>query len=478
MDALPLYRQLAAHYQQAIERGTLAPGSRMPSLRALMDRHDVSLSTALQSCRYLERDGYLEARPRSGYFVRLPGKPVCQPVAEPSTRLADPARYVGIQERVTSIIAQGKQFPVRFNLAAASGSPELYPTEALKQAMIRSLRNDPSVLTSSAQPLGSAVLRGVLAQRALSARIALSRDDIIVTNGCIEALNLALRAVAQAGDVIAVESPTYYGLLQILEAQGMKALEIPTSAQNGISVEALELAAQTYRNIKAVVAVPNFQNPLGAVMPDDSKARLVAWCEANAIPLIEDDTYSLLGSTDTPLSALKAWDRTGNVIHCASLHKTLAPGMRLGWISAGRWHERVAQLKHALSRAQEVLPQLAVADFMGSGAYERYLRRLRLALRDQREQMIEAVATYFPAGTRLTPPQGGLILWAELPGGASAERLFERAMCEGIAIAPGPMFSNSDRFDACVRLSCGLPYTRELNAAMRTLGRLAADLDG
>ncbi|AOY01906.1 PLP-dependent aminotransferase family protein [Jeongeupia sp. USM3] len=475
MDTLPLYRQLAIHYRQAIDAGTLAPGSRMPSLRALMDRHAVSLSTALQTCRHLERDGYLEARPRSGYFVRQPRRPACEPVSEPAVRLAEPARYVGIQERVTSIIAQGKQYPVQFNLAAASGACELYPAEALKQATIRALRNDPSVLTSSAPPMGSAALRSVLAERALPSRIVLGRDDIIITNGCIEALNLALRAVAQAGDVIAVESPTYYGLLQILEALGMKALEIPSSAQSGISVEALELAAQTYRDIKAVVVVPNFQNPLGAVMPDESKARLVAWCEANAIPLIEDDTYSLLGSTDTPLSAAKAWDRTGNVIHCASLHKTLAPGMRLGWISAGRWHERVAQLKHAQSRAQEVLLQLAVADFMGSSAYERYLRRLRLALRDQREQMIEAVATYFPEGTRLTPPQGGLILWVELPGRASSELLFERAMREGIAIAPGQMFSNSDRFDSCIRLSCGLPYTRELNTAMRTLGSLAAE---
>ncbi|MBM3115126.1 PLP-dependent aminotransferase family protein [Jeongeupia naejangsanensis] len=476
MDALPLYRQLAAHYQQAIETGTLAPGSRMPSLRALMDRHDVSLSTALQSCRHLERDGFLEARPRSGYFVRLPGKPACRPVAEPVNRLADPAQYVGIHERVSAIIAQGRSHPLQFNLAVACAAAELYPVEALKQAMMRALRHDPTVLTSAATPNGSPALRSVLAQRALTTRIAASRDDIVVTNGCIEALNLALRAVAQPGDVIAVESPTYYGLLQILESLGMKALEIPTSAQNGISVEALELAAQTYRNIKAVVVVPNFQNPLGAVMPDAAKARLVAWCEAHAIPLIEDDTYSLLSNSDTPLAAAKAWDRTGNVIYCASLHKTLAPGMRLGWMIGGRWQARIEMLKYAQTRANEVLPQLAVADFIGSGAYDRHLRRLRLALRDQREQMAEAIATYFPLDTRLTVPQGGLSLWIELPGGASSTALFEQAMNAGVGIAPGRMFSNSDRFEAYFRLSCGQPYTRALNGAMRTLGQLAAAL--
>ncbi|WP_200917053.1 PLP-dependent aminotransferase family protein [Jeongeupia sp. HS-3] len=475
MDALPLYRQLAAHYQHVIDTGTLSPGSRMPSLRALMDRHDVSLSTALQSCRHLERYGYLEARPRSGYFVRQPHKPACEPVAEPIARLAEPAQYVGIHERVSAVIAQGRLHPVKFNLAVAVAAPELYPVEALKQAAIRALRHDPTVLTSAAVPNGSAAFRAVLAQRALSARIAVSRDEIIVTHGCIEALNLALRAVAQPGDVIAVESPSYYGLLQILESLGMKALEIPASAQTGISIEALELAAQTYRNIKAVVVVPNFQNPLGAVMPDASKARLVEWCEAQAIPLIEDDTYSLLSNDDTPLSACKAWDKTGNVLYCASLHKTLAPGMRLGWLIAGKWQARVEMLKHAQSRANEVLPQLAAADFMGSSAYDRHLRRLRLALRDQREQMAEAVATYFPAGTRLTVPQGGLCLWIEMPGRASSGRLFEQAMLAGIGIAPGVMFSNSDRFDAFFRISCGQRYTRELNTAMRTLGRLAAE---
>ncbi|GHD56428.1 aminotransferase-like domain-containing protein [Jeongeupia chitinilytica] len=476
MDTLPLYRRLAAHYQQVIDAGTLMPGSRMPSLRVLMDRHDVSLSTALQTCRHLERYGYLEARPRSGYFVRLPGKPACQPVAEPAHRLADPASYVGIHERVSAVIAQGRQHPVQFNLAVACGAAELYPVEALKQATIRALRRDPTVLTSAAVPNGSPALRTVLAQRALTARIAVNRDEIIVTNGCIEALNLALRAVAGPGDVVAVESPTYYGLLQILESLGLKALEIPTSAQNGISVEALELAAQTYRNIKAVIVVPNFQNPLGAVMPDSAKVRLVEWCEMHAIPLIEDDTYSLLSNSDTPLSAAKAWDRTGNVIHCASLHKTLAPGMRLGWMTAGKWQARVEMLKYAQSRANEVLPQLAAADFIASGEYERHLRRLRLALRDQREQMAEAIATYFPLGTRLTVPQGGLSLWTELPAGASSQRLFERAMAAGIGIAPGLMFSNSDRFDGFFRVSCGLPYTRELNSAMRTLGQLAAAL--
>lgn len=473
-----LYRQLANHYLSAIETGTLMTGDRMPSVRTLMERHSVSLSTALQACRHLESRGVLEARPRAGYFVRALRQPALARMVEPSHALPDPAQYVGIHQRVSAIIAKGQQSPVAVNLAGACGAAELYPVEALKNAVMRALRENPGVfgLAGPVTPNGDPRFRAAIAKNALSARINLAADDVIVTHGCIEALNLALRAVTQPGDVVAVESPTFFGLLQILESLGLQALEIPSSAQTGISLDALELAAQTYANIKAVVVVPNLQNPLGSVMPDAHKESLVNWCEARHIPLIEDDTYSALGDGDSPLSALKSWDHTGNVIHCASLHKTLAPGMRLGWVAAGKWHTRVEMLKYAQSRSNEVLPQIAVAEFMSSGAYERHLRRLRTCLRNQREQVSDAIATYFPAGTRLTVPNGGLALWVEMPEKRSSEALFHAALQEGIRIAPGLMFSNSNRYNHYVRLSCGAPYSRELERALRKLAALVTDL--
>ncbi|QDQ27193.1 PLP-dependent aminotransferase family protein [Chitinimonas arctica] len=478
MPAPTLYSQLANHYLHAIEAGTLRCGDRMPSVRTLMERHTVSLSTALQACRHLESRGVLEARPRSGYFVRPRQQAALAPMKEPGAALPDPAQYVGIHQRVSAIIAKSQQSPVAINLAGACGAPELYPTEALQTAMIRALRGNPGLLGRPGPPTpnGDPGFRAAIAKNALWARVTLSADEIIVTHGCIEALNLALRAVTQPGDVVAVESPTFFGLLQILESLGLRALEIPSSPQTGISLEALELAAQSYNDIKAVVVVPNLQNPLGSVMPDRHKEDLVHWCEAQRIPLIEDDTYSALGDADTPLSALKAWDRTGNVIHCASLHKTLAPGMRLGWISAGKWHARVEMLKYAQSRSNESLPQIAVAEFMASGAYERHLRRLRTSLRRQREQVSAAIASYFPAGTRLSQPPGGLALWVEMPGKRSSESLFHAALQAGIRIAPGLMFSNSKRFDHYLRISCGSLYSRELEQGIRKLAGLVEAL--
>ncbi|HJV83295.1 PLP-dependent aminotransferase family protein [Noviherbaspirillum sp.] len=477
MDARPLYRQLADHYLGAIRMGTLVHGERMPSVRAMMRLHDVSLSTALQVCRQLESEGWIEARPRSGYFVRQPKRLAMPPLEEPDIgQPLDPAQYVGIHARVSEFIAQGRRHPPKINLSGARAAADLYPSLQLKNAAVRALRRDPDMLVRAAPPGGNPQFRAVLAKRAMASGLVLNADELIVTHGCIEALNLALRAVAQPGDTIAVESPTFYGLLQILESLGLRALEIPTSANTGISVEALELAMQTYDDIKAVVVVPHLQNPLGSIMPDAHKQRLVRLCEQHGIPLIEDDTYSALADVETPLNALKAWDRSGNVIYCASLHKILAPGMRLGWMAAGRWHARVAMLKYTQTRDNEEWSQAAAAEFLASTDYDRHLRRLRAALRGQRERMAEGIAANFPLGTRLTVPEGGITLWVELPDKLSAKDVFDAALREGILFAPGSMFSNSGRFEHFMRVSCGGRHSDDLDAAMRRLGDIVGSL--
>lgn len=475
-SSLPLYQRLAGHYRQAIAAGTLAPGDRMPSVRALMGLHDVSLSTALQACRELEAAGLLEARPRSGYFVSPPAHAALAPIEEPAPGLPDPAQYVGIHQRISAILARSKHH--RINLGGACGAPELYPTAALRHAAVRALRQHPDLFGSSVDSDGHPAFRAALARHALRSRINVSPDEIVVTHGATEALTLALRAVAGPGDVIAVESPTYYGLLQILESLGMRALEIPCSPQTGISLEALELAAQTYDNIKAVCVVPNLQNPLGCVMPDAHKQRLVRWCAARGIAMIEDDFCSATFDEDVTPAAAKSWDTTGTVIHCASLHKVLAPGMRLGWITAGKWQARVEMLKFGLSRPNEMLTQIAVAEYMGTGAFERHLRRLRTQLRSQREWVAQKVAATFPAGTRLTLPRGGLHLWVEMPLCVSSEAVFEQVLREGIRVMPGAMFSNSNRFNHYLRLNCGNLRTPELERALDTVAAAVRRLAG
>ncbi|NEX64620.1 aminotransferase-like domain-containing protein [Noviherbaspirillum galbum] len=476
MDNPPLYRQLADHYRAAITAGTIAQGQRVPSVRAIMRQHGVSLSTALQACRQLEQEGWLEARPRSGYFASSPRRSTVLRLPEPDTgSTPDPAQYVGIHARVSDYIARGRAYPIKTNFSGARAAPSLYPAEELRKAGVRALRRDAHVLVRAAPAGGNRHFRAVLAKRALENGLVISPEEITVTHGCIEALNLALRAVTQPGDTVAVESPTFYGLLQILESLGLRALEIPTSATTGLSIEALELAVRAYGNIKAVVVVPHLQNPTGSIMPDAHKQRLVRLCEQQAIPLIEDDTYSALADGENPSTSLKAWDRSGNVIHCASLHKTLAPGMRMGWMVAGRWQARVAMLKYAQTRDNPDWPQATLAEFLESSAYDRHLRRLRVALRRQRERMAEAIATHFPLGTRMSIPDSGVTLWVALPEQASSSEVFDAALLRGILFAPGSVFSNSDRFEHCMRINCGEPWSEQLDDAVRTLGELVRD---
>ena len=483
-NSAPKYQSLAEHYRSAIQAGSLLPGQRMPSLRELMRQHAVSLSTAMQVCRLLESQGTLEARPRSGYFVRPPPSSKLAPVNDPPMQRApDAAQYVGIHAKVSEFLALGRLQRFKTNLSVARCAPELYPAQALQQAALRSLRQHPDQLVRAAPPQGCVEFREVLAQRAMAAGMRLSAGDIQVTNGCTEALNLALRAVANPGDTIAVESPTFYGLLQTLESLGLKALEIPTSPRTGISVDAVELALRTQhiaQRIKAVVVIPYLQNPTGSIMPGAHKQALLRLCQQHDVALIEDDTYSALVDDsvlrEEPLRAIKSWDDSGQVVYCASLHKSLAPGLRLGWISAGRWQTRVEMLKFAASRSNERLAQLAAASFIGSAAYDRYLRRLRTTLAAQRTQTAQAVASYFPPGTRLTVPRGGLSLWVELPEGLSATALFHAALQENMVIAPGTIFTNSSRFESHLRVNCGWPFTPEIDRAFARLGQMVGAL--
>jgi hypothetical protein len=218
----------------------------------------------------------------------------------------------------------------------------------------------------------------------------------------MEALNLCVRAVAKPGDTIALESPTYFGLLQILESMGVKALEIPTHPREGISLEALEFALDRSR-IAAVIVMPNAQNPLGFTMSDENKKRLVKMLDKRSVPLIEDDVYGdLYYGDDRPLPA-KAFDRTGNVMLCSSFTKTVAPGFRLGWVSPGRLHAQVQMAKFINSVGSPEVLQLVVADFLASGGYDRQLRYLRRVFRDQVSHVSTSSPSTFGRHAHHTP---------------------------------------------------------------------------
>ncbi|KVC26790.1 PLP-dependent aminotransferase family protein [Burkholderia pseudomultivorans] len=476
MAGEPLYERLAEHYRRIISAGTLLPGDRMPSVRAFMSQHGVSLSTAIQTFRRLEDTGWCEAKPRSGYFVRRRASLALDALPEtdgPALSVEPP--FAGLHERVSRVIDRGNAVVDALNLGGASASAALYPTERLQALAIRLLRRQPTLLTDAGRVGGSLEFRQAMAKRALSYGVAVSPDEVLSTSGGVDAVNLALRAVARPGDTIAIESPAFFGLIQLLESLGLRALEIPASPTTGLSIEALEVALTAYPDIRAVVVVPNLQNPLGSVMPDERKAALVALCASRGVAVIEDEPYRELVEAPQTVKPVKAWDRDGTVIYCPSFNKVLAPGMRLGWMSAGRWHARMKMLKFAQSRHNAALLQAVAAEFVGSGAFDRHLHRFREQLRAQRDATIDAVARHFPAGTRMNRPPGGMLLWIALPDGVHSDALFDAALAHGVRIAPGSIFSNSDRFDAYIRISCPQTFDATQEAAIETLGRLARE---
>ncbi|MEH3088005.1 MAG: PLP-dependent aminotransferase family protein [Xylophilus ampelinus] len=474
-----LYRSVAAGYRQAIAQGALPAGSRMPSVRALMQRHGTSLSTALHALRLLEDEGLLEARPRRGYFVRHADTDRLPGAREPEALVPlapDPDDFVGINRRISVILDKARRAsPLRVDLGSAMPAPELFDAPALNRLAMALLREQPDILVRGpSAPSTHPEFQAAMARHAVGFGLHVAPAEVLATSGNSEAVNLALEAVAEPGDLVAVESPTFFGLLQAIEARGLQALEIPCSPTTGISIEALDLAVRSHPRLRAVVAVPHLQMPLGSVMPDAHKRRLVEFCAEHGLALVEDDIYREFVESTRPLRPMKAWDAGGQVIYCASLSKSFAPGLRQGWMNGGRWHARIQMLKFARTRNMQSWSQLLAARSVLSPEYERHLQRLRTRLQDQRAQAARAILRHFPAGTRLSLPPGGLSLWLEMPPGVSTLRLFDQALARGIRIAPGAMFSNTGRYDRFVRLSCGLPFTEAVEDAYRELGLLAA----
>jgi DNA-binding transcriptional MocR family regulator len=468
-DAAPLYARVADQLQDLIRSGTLRQGDKVPSVRRLSHQQGVSVSTVLQAYQRLEDSGVIEARPQSGYYVRRAPLAITEPAP---SRPPQRALAVEVNALADAVLAAAQE-PGMVSFGSACPAGDLFPLERVRRVLASRARRERAALGRYGLPPGAEALRRAIARRALEWGCRIDYRNLVTTNGCMEAINLCLRAVTEPGDTVALESPTYYGFLQILQALGLRALEIPTHPRTGISLEALELALAA-QDVKAVLAMPNVSNPVGAIMSSEAKRRLVQMLAARGVPLIEDHIYAELNHEGPTLRAAKAYDRHGNVMLCSSFSKTLVPGFRSGWIEPGRWRDRIRTLKFVASGGQTEVVELALAELLESGGYERSLRQLRRRCAQHVEAARAVIAESFPKGTRVTRPLGGFILWVELPRGCDSVALFERLLARGISIAPGPMFSASQRYRNCLRISVGQTWDERAERALREVGRLAA----
>jgi DNA-binding transcriptional MocR family regulator len=465
----PLYEQVADKIARLIHRGTLRAGDRIPSVRQLRSQLGVSVSTVLEAYRLLESEGLVEARPQSGYYVRTPYRDL-----PPEPSISDPdsiATEVGIGLLVSEILAAARN-PNMVPLGASGPSPALLPTLRLNQVLSKVARHIGIGSNIYDLPPGNESVRRRIARRSLLWGGSLTAEDIVLTCGCMESINLCLKAVAKPGDAIAVESPVCFGFLQILESLGMKALEIPTHPRDGISLEALEFAIRNHP-IKACLLTPNFSNPLGSCIPEANKQRLVEMLTQAQIPLIEDDVFGELYFGSNRPKPAKAFDTDGMVLLCSSFSKDLAPGYRVGWTVPGRFKSQVERLKHSSTMANATLPQLAIAEFLQNGSYDHHLRQLRKAYATQVQRVAQAIGQFFPQGTKVTRPAGGFLLWVELSKSVDSLQLYQQALQQNISIVPGTIFSTTQQYQHCIRLNCGYPWSYEIEQSLAVLGHLA-----
>ncbi|MCP3981715.1 MAG: PLP-dependent aminotransferase family protein [bacterium] len=465
----PLYRRVADRVAGLISSGTLGPGQRIPSVRGLSRQLSVSVSTVLEAYRLLEDRGLVEPRPQSGYYVRQAAPPGPEPTqTETATRAAQPEG----SDLVLQILRQvGRSELVP--LGAAAPSPDFLPVERLNRTLARTVRLQPDTSHAYDKVAGHHGLRVQIARRALEAGCSISPDDVVTTCGAQQALSFALRAVARPGDTIAVETPTYPGLLQAIEWQDLRAIEIATDPREGIVLDELQ-SALSKRKVAAVAVTASFGNPLGHCTSEPARQRLVELLAEFDVPLIEDDVYGELPHEGARPRACQAHDRDGRVLLCSSFSKTIVPGYRVGWIVPGRYFESVERAKYAAGIANPTPPQMAIAEFLAEGGFDRHLRKLRRAYRDLRCRMSCAIQEHFPDGTRVSRPTGGHVLWVELDERIDAVRLYRDAFSAGISILPGPVFSPTGRYGSCIRLNFAVPWSDRIEEAIRELGRMAA----
>lgn len=465
-----LYVQIANQVERQIAGGIVCVGDQLPSLRTLARERGISLSTAQHAYLELESRGLVAARPQSGYYVtHSPHR------ANPLPRTTQPliaSHDSGSEDLIEALSANAANAKIALSKGAPANA--LLPVAKLNKAVLEATRN----LEAGGVGYdfyGNANLKKQIAWRSLLWGGNLSADDIIPTAGGIDAISCCLLAIAKKGDTIAVESPLYHGLLNLANSLGLRVLELPTHPITGIEIEALQKAL-AQKKVQLCLLVSNFSNPLGSLMPDAHKKAVVQLLEKYNVPLVEDDLFGDLYFGKQRPSCCKTYDESGLVLLCNSFSKTLAPGYRVGWTAPGQFKQKVARTKLYHSLYSTSITHEAVGRFLENERYEIHLRKLRQTLHKNALQFLRCIGQYFPDNTRVTLPQGGLHVWVEFHKRLNTLELYNRAMAHRISIAPGRLFTLQNQYQHCLKLNFGLVWDDNVEQGLKTLGRLAAQL--
>ena len=460
------YKEVAAKILNLIEKGILKEGDKIPSMRQLSSELGVSINTVKEAYWTLEKQNYIEAFPQSGFYVKK-SIPPCEP-SHFDPALMDPQK-VGLCQIYGAFQSSGKYTP-ELNLGLSNISPGFFPTDKLAKYIQDSLRYNENESFNYIMPPGYSGLREQIARVSLSAGMNLNPDDIIITNGCHEAIFLSLMAVCRPGDTVIFESPMYFSSLLLIQRLNLKLIELPASEKEGINIDTLKFILDNH-NVKAMFTISSFNNPLGFTMASSKKKEMVELLDRYGVVLVEDDIYGELYFQSRPPCS-KSFDRNENVIYCSSMSKTVSSGLRIGWIIPGsRYFEEICSLKNMLNISTASINQLAAARFFKEGGYDRHMRKLREALKFQVSEMRKCILENFPPGTEVTDPQGGSLLWIKLPEKCDTLRIYHEALKNNILIAPGCLFTMKEKYNNCLRINAG-HWDERIRKAVIFLGNL------
>jgi len=466
-----VYRQISDHIRLEVADGRLEAGDRLPPIRELARDLGVNRDTVALAYEELVNAGVAVSTVGRGTFVapaRTSDTPAGQALQPALSSLTE--RLLDFERARPRFGSTARAVPMHSLVPDQS----LYPADEFRRVLNRVLQQFGPELLLYGGPHGHLGLRETLAERFQREGIDIDANGILLCHGASQGISLGLRLFALAGDVVALEEPTYNNALAAVHGLGLKIAPVPMR-DDGPDLEVLDrILARP--EVKVFYTIPTFHNPLGTTTAVEHRRRLLEIAARHRKPVIEDGYETDLRFSGRAVPSLAALDRTGLVLHLFSFSKSLFPGARVGAITArGRLVEALLALKQATDLSDALPLQAALAEFAASGAYDRHLGRLRRVLRERCAALLDALETEMPRGTRWTRPDGGLQLWVELPKDVDTRDLLSDAAVAGVFFAPGSQFNHDGRASNGLRLTFAMAEPDALRAGVKVLARVLAE---
>lgn len=455
--------------ESGISKGLLKAGDKLPSIRSVKAEYNLSTTSVQSGYDYLVSKGLVKSIPRSGYIIAEYLKEIV-----PSTALNTIVKDAVFREKVM-LTSKRLEHSESVSLNVATPADIFIPQNLILKTMQEVVREKGASLLRYYPNSGLLRLRELITKRYALHGAYLQSEELIITDGALQALYIALSSITCPGDIIAVESPCVFSILEVIANLGLRTIEIPISFPNGLDIELLEKVCIEHA-VKAIVVTPNFHNPTGILMSDEQKKQVYEIAVAHNVPIVENDIYGDLYFEGNRPTNIRNYDTKGLVLTYSSFSKTLAPGLRIGWLAAGQYFAKVERLKFSLGRSVTPINQEVVIKLLQSTNYDKHLRGFRSKLAQQAVLLKEQFTTCFPSGLITSCPKGGYSLWCELSAHVDITLFYKKSEEVGVSFTPGETFSFTDWYDTCFRAVFSHQLTPGNLESIQRLGKVVRDM--